>query len=401
VFDLKLELLIANEHLKALLAQNEVLKQALNERLKQKGQAPLPAAPLPAQPQQPQQPQRSAQEELALSIKAHKNLLFVLKYLTDKYGREKDFLGLALIQQRLADLYQSAEKPQDAIQLYKDRLDTAQRQLEWVRDEKRAVSDARSKLEINALKAKLRYEIELGQFYYSKLIDNEQALEAARKALKFRETEAKLADDEDLRFFARRLIIACLVRLNRQDEALAEATNATADMLAAARKGLGSALASTANSYRDIANYFNDIGLRGRAMATANDLAVALEFESRSPLQPTSSNLTAAANLNLSWLQLLNRKYAEAQATAEKSLVLDLDESMRGELNVKRAHALLLLGKVDQAKEIYESWKLKRATASSSLGSVVFRDLGVLEKLGLLDGIEGVAAIRASMDAPR
>ena len=49
VFDLQLELFIANEHLKALLRQNEVLKQALDERLRQRGAgSPAPTAgPVP------------------------------------------------------------------------------------------------------------------------------------------------------------------------------------------------------------------------------------------------------------------------------------------------------------------------------------------------------------------
>ncbi len=47
VFDLQLELFIANEHLKALLRQNELLKQALEERMRQEGAGSPAPTPTP------------------------------------------------------------------------------------------------------------------------------------------------------------------------------------------------------------------------------------------------------------------------------------------------------------------------------------------------------------------
>jgi hypothetical protein len=63
VAELQAELAIANEHLKALLKQNELLKEALNEKLRPSAGSSNPNAPQTPPPQRPQAARKPEDEE--------------------------------------------------------------------------------------------------------------------------------------------------------------------------------------------------------------------------------------------------------------------------------------------------------------------------------------------------
>ena len=90
VFDLQLELFIANEHLKALLRQNELLKQALEERMRQEGAGsaatPTPGAAAPKL--------EDAREAALASLKIHQSLARILEYMTREFRRDRDYAWL-------------------------------------------------------------------------------------------------------------------------------------------------------------------------------------------------------------------------------------------------------------------------------------------------------------------
>jgi hypothetical protein len=110
----------------------------------------------------------------------------------------------------------------------------------------------------------------------------------------------------------------------------------------------------------------------------------------------------AGAYLSLSWHQLFAERFADAQATAEKGLQLEVSDVDKAQLSANLAHALLFQGQIERAREIYEKWKStsveSKADNPKLFAQVVLDDFAEFDSNDMLKGID-VSAIRASMEA--
>jgi tetratricopeptide (TPR) repeat protein len=90
---------------------------------------------------------------------------------------------------------------------------------------------------------------------------------------------------------------------------------------------------------------------------------------------------TAAALGSLSYHLLFVKQYKEALAAADQALVLTPDRKW---ISVNRAHALLFLGRGDEAKSLFAAlWKERLSEYSPPLGDSIIDDFNELEKAGL------------------
>ncbi len=90
---------------------------------------------------------------------------------------------------------------------------------------------------------------------------------------------------------------------------------------------------------------------------------------------------TAAAFGSLSYHLLFVKQFKEALAAADQALALTPDRKW---ISVNRAHALLFLGRGDEAKSLYSAlWKERLSEYSPPLGDSILDDFNELEKVGL------------------
>lgn len=82
----------------------------------------------------------------------------------------------------------------------------------------------------------------------------------------------------------------------------------------------------------------------------------------------------------LSWALTLNKRPADALAQADEALKLFPSAS---ELEVKRADALLLLGRFDEAKKIYLADKEKSSAYGETYADVVRADFAQMRRFGI------------------
>jgi tetratricopeptide (TPR) repeat protein len=198
-------------------------------------------------------------------------------------------------------------------------------------------------------------------------------------------------------------VVDALVALDRGQDAFTEAQSGTEDRLEESRNRLLAAWSQTGRTYSSVAGYWASVGVPERAVEVVQSLVDALEKEVQSSFDiPTESNL-ADAYVQLSWRQLFAKRFADAQATAEKGLQLPVSEVRKAILSTNLAHALLLQGDTEKALAVYEAWKTKpvesKAEYPKLFAQSILDDFAELEQEGLLKGIDAVPSIRAEMQA--
>jgi tetratricopeptide (TPR) repeat protein len=222
-----------------------------------------------------------------------------------------------------------------------------------------------------------------------------------RDAIRTLDAQSELADADDLRFGLHRLAAGILSGLGRSDEGLEEARLATAERLRASNAKLRDAWRQIIDTNDTIASYWGEI-LPTRAIELIQQLIDALEQEVGSPFGAATKSDLAGAYLSLSWHQLFAQRFADAQATAEKGLQLDVSDVDKALLSTNLAHALLFQGKTERAREIYEKWKSMPVDAKADnpklFAQAVLDDFAEFDGNDMLKGID-VSAIRASMEA--
>jgi TPR repeat protein len=93
-----------------------------------------------------------------------------------------------------------------------------------------------------------------------------------------------------------------------------------------------------------------------------------------------SKNVVAFALLELSWALTLNKRLPDAIAQADEALKLFPSSP---DIEVKRADALLLLGRFEEAKKIYLAHKDTTWRFGETFADVVRDDLGEMRNFGI------------------
>lgn len=386
VLDLQMELFLANEHLKALLLQNEVLQQVLAERMARASGSPTPtpsAAP----------GDRRAEARATLAGLQHFEQLY--QYLAREYPRERVFDHLIVIQDIVARRLEALGQPDEARRTWENRIGTARRMLEWARQED-LPSEDKERVGLKAARAILQAQQDLGEFH-RKQNDFGQALTVARQRLETAEAEPELEGAETDRFAARRAVAAALAALGQREEAVREVETGAASAIQTYR-------AQLANRYEQVADAREAVGNYAGAVEAAQQAVALLEGPGAGPASPDAASLHDAY-LNLSWHQLLNRQFAEAAATADEDLRLPLSPEQRASGTANLAHALLFRGQVEQAESLYEAWKDKpvdayidqKAQIRKRFAQAVVGDFAAFERIGLTH--PAMPTILASMNA--
>ena len=230
-----------------------------------------------------------------------------------------------------------------------------------------------------------------------------EALSAVQDAIRTMDAQPELADANDQRFGLHKLAAGILGGLGRADEGLEEARLATAERLTASNTKLRDVWRQIIDTNDTVTSYWGTIGIQTRAVELAQQLVEALEIEVQSPFGAVSESDLAGAYLSLSWEQLFAKRFADAQATAEKGLQLEVTDVDKAQLSVNLAHALLFQGQIERAREIYEKWKSMPVEAKADnpklFAKVVLDDFAEFDSNDMLKGIDAVSAIRASMEA--
>ncbi len=394
VFDLKLELMMANEHLTAMIRQNPSLDEALRNGMGGSDAAKL----LP-----PATDTRSETERERDDLNYSMGFINLLNYMTQTFGREKDFSFLDSFLRRAEDNHEKLGEWDNA---EKDYQQDAAACLQWLDLARKATyvdsPDDRARMKRDAARRLVNAKTDLARFY-SRRKDYAKALATAQDAVQTLAAQAELADEDDLRFGVRKLVVSALVSLDRGKEAFTEAQSGTEDRLEESRDRLLEAWSQTGKAYGSVEDYWVGVGVPERAVEVAQRLVDVIEKEVQSAFDiPSESNL-AGAYASLSWRQLFAKRFADAQATAEKGLQLPVSEVRKAVLNTNLAHALLLQGETEKALGVYEAWKAKpvesKADYPKLFAQAVLDDFAEFDQEGLLKGIDAVPAIRAEMQA--
>jgi tetratricopeptide (TPR) repeat protein len=112
---------------------------------------------------------------------------------------------------------------------------------------------------------------------------------------------------------------------------------------------------------------------RAEAVSAQRELVALIRGSTRTDLQ--------GELLSLSWYQLLTRTYADALATTEEGLRLNPEFL---DFQTNRAHALLLLGRLEEAFAIYRA-NLGKPLLAQPWEAGILEDLDKLEKAGISD----------------
>jgi hypothetical protein len=108
---------------------------------------------------------------------------------------------------------------------------------------------------------------------------------------------------------------------------------------------LGATNADTLRSQNNLANALSE---QGKYLEAGKEYAAVLTI--REQVFGPADSETLGTRLNLSWCQILNRDFTDALSTAEMGLIQNPSYLP---LEINRAHALLLLGRTQEAEAIY------------------------------------------------
>lgn len=141
-------------------------------------------------------------------------------------------------------------------------------------------------------------------------------------------------------------------------------------------------------AYRENAYYY--LGRLASAFGALNDVASGLQMAEPSArgyteivaADPSAENKEKAAGaLNrLAWFQILSNNGAAAEASARQALTHAPAEPM---INVNLAHALLLKGKTQEARTLYNAAKSQPAGDGRSMREVILEDFDAMQKAGI------------------
>jgi tetratricopeptide (TPR) repeat protein len=145
------------------------------------------------------------------------------------------------------------------------------------------------------------------------------------------------------------------------------------------------AMMSMSYTYARIPGVDDDAALRSKACAVTQATIDALTDEKMAPMR--ASLLTS-----LSWFQLVSKDFAAALATTERYKGPDYLP-----IETNRAHALLLLGRMRDARAIYLKYVGQDVMGSGPWEKIILQDFDSLEKKGL--GTPEMAKIRAELVA--
>jgi predicted Zn-dependent protease len=110
------------------------------------------------------------------------------------------------------------------------------------------------------------------------------------------------------------------------------------------------------------------------------DIKTSISFARIQPQNQEVIKKLAAAHGSLSWYQLFNKKFADAEQAARKGLATDATQEW---IHSNLALALLLQDKWDEARAVYEKYKDKAYNDTQSWSSVFRNDIAELEAAGI------------------
>jgi tetratricopeptide (TPR) repeat protein len=142
------------------------------------------------------------------------------------------------------------------------------------------------------------------------------------------------------------------------------------------------AMASRAHAYATIPGADDDPALRAKACTVTQQAIDAMTDDQ-------FKRVRVELEVSLSWFQLVSKDFAAALATTER------DEKGSLPLQTNRAHALLLSGRISEAKAIYLGHVGEDVKDFGRWETVILQDFDSLEKKGL--GIPEMAKIRAEL----
>jgi hypothetical protein len=388
VLDLNLEKAIAEIHLKLLTAQNAVLKAALAQR--EAEDAGNPAPPVDMEKFRPEK-EKIAREGLL----AYSHYVRLLEYVIRENPREHHFFFLALLQTHQVGFHEDLRQANEAQTTRENMIATQRRRLEWAKtasldqeERPRAVYRAGTEL------AKAQEAL---ASHYLRVKDFERALASARAALQTLETEPALKSSEDQRFAVRKLVASALASQGQSDAALSQAEAGAGAVLTLAQDNLRASWKAALRKHREIATYWNKEGRYSRAVEVARQRVAELEQLALLPFGAADDSDLHDGYLTLSWHLLFARQFADAAAAAKKGLGLSLSPERQALLYTNLAHALLFEGLIDQAREIYETWKDKLIGKDELFAAAILEDFKEFERAGMVS--PEIAAIRSSMQA--
>ncbi|MGB5024862.1 MAG: tetratricopeptide repeat protein [Saprospiraceae bacterium] len=83
---------------------------------------------------------------------------------------------------------------------------------------------------------------------------------------------------------------------------------------------------------------------------------------------------------NLSWYAIFDRKFELAEVSARRALALDSNQTW---VNTNLAHSLILIGKVEEGKALYDQYKNTKHTDGRLMRLIFLADIDELEKAGI------------------
>jgi hypothetical protein len=379
VLDILFDLFIAEQHQQVLLWQKELLRQALAERTGGSAFANAAAAEKP----DPQQ-----------LLAGYQHFAILFDYLTRESPRAHDFKNLRAVQQLQASVYQGLDDLDTAERKWQDRVASARRELDWARSA--TIVDEKEHTVAAAAQAILQAQKELTQFNLNQR-RFPQALGAARQQLEIFATIPEVDPTSADRFEAQQDIAAALTGLGQPEAAAREVEIGAAALLGAARD-------VRATRYRQVATARAKLGTYAGALEADQQSVAVLKPRADSGESPAAPRALVNAYLGLSWHAVLARQFREAATASEKGLVLATSDEERAFLSTNLAHALLFQGFVDQARDVYETWKTKPVAVAKAgqerptlFADAVLEDFDELQRIGLTH--PAMPAIQASMRA--
>ncbi len=157
--------------------------------------------------------------------------------------------------------------------------------------------------------------------------------------------------------------------------ALDDALNAYRDSLAI-KERLASADPSNARLQRDLAGSYSKTGEYAKASATQAALVAITERSEESP-----GAATAAELLSLSWYRLFARDFNGALEASDHAIAIEPENIIHA---TNKAHALMFLGRADEARALYLRYKGRSVDESGKLWeAAILEDFQEFETRGL------------------
>ena len=134
-------------------------------------------------------------------------------------------------------------------------------------------------------------------------------------------------------------------------------------------------------SYRAWASILIDLKMYENAVTTYQDSLACHRALTEYAENKQDWNSAQVLELNcISWCQLFLKQYQAALESSEQALQLDPSKAI---VQTNRAHALLLLGRYDEAKAIYLQYAKEDLGNGKTFAQTVLEDFDALEEAGI------------------